>query len=253
MRARGWRVFASCRKQADCDRLIAKGFDAPLLDYADESTITSALDTVLAATGGRLDVLFNNGAFALPGAVEDLPTDGLRSIFETNVFGWHTLTRAVIPVMRAQGHGRIVQCSSVLGLVTIPWRGAYAASKFALEGLTDTLRIEMRQTGIDVCLIEPGPVTSRIRVNSIPHFERWIDWRSSPRAAQYETQLRKRLYETKGRDRFELGPDAVLKKLVHASEAARPRPRYYVTTPTYLAGIMRRLLPTRLLDRVVGD
>jgi Short-chain dehydrogenases of various substrate specificities len=252
MRARGWRVFASCRRQADCDRLIAAGFEAPRLDYADEDSIRAALDEVLAATGGTLDALFNNGAFALPGAVEDLPTEGLRSIFETNFFGWHSLTRAVIPVMRAQGHGRIVQCSSVLGVVTIPWRGAYSATKFALEGLTDSLRLEMRGTGLHICLIEPGPVTSKIRVNSIPHFERWIDWEASPRAAQYRGSLLKRLYESSGPDRFELGPEAVLKRLIHACEATRPRARYYVTTPTYLAGMLRRLLPTALLDRVMG-
>lgn len=139
MRARGWRVFASCRQQTDCDRLTAEGFDAPRLDYTDEDSIKEALDAVLTATGGTLDALFNNGAFALPGAVEDLPTDALRSIFETNFFGWHTLTRAVIPVMRAQGQGRIIQCSSVLGIVTLPWRGAYNATKFALEGLTLSL------------------------------------------------------------------------------------------------------------------
>lgn len=252
MRARGWRVFASCRKQADCDRLIAAGFESPRLDYADEDSIRAALDEVLAATGGTLDALFNNGAFALPGAVEDLPTEGLRSIFETNFFGWHTLTRAVIPVMRTQGHGRIVQCSSVLGMVTIPWRGAYSATKFALEGLTDSLRLEMRGTGLHICLIEPGPVTSKIRVNSIPHFERWIDWEASPRAEQYRGSLLKRLYESSGPDRFELGPEAVLKRLIHACEATRPRARYYVTTPTYLAGMLRRLLPTALLDRVMG-
>jgi NAD(P)-dependent dehydrogenase (short-subunit alcohol dehydrogenase family) len=252
MRARGWRVFASCRKQADCNRLIAAGFESPRLDYADEDSIRAALDEVLAATGGTLDALFNNGAFALPGAVEDLPTEGLRSIFETNFFGWHTLTRAVIPVMRTQGQGRIVQCSSVLGMVTIPWRGAYSATKFALEGLTDSLRLEMRGTGLHICLIEPGPVTSKIRVNSIPHFERWIDWEASPRAEQYRGSLLKRLYESSGPDRFELGPEAVLKRLIHACEATRPQARYYVTTPTYLAGMLRRLLPTALLDRVMG-
>ena len=147
MRAQGWRVFAACRKPEDCARL---------LDYTDEDSIHAALAEVLAATGGTLDALFNNGAYGLPGAVEDLPTEGLRHIFETNFFGWHTLTRAVIPVMRVQGSGRIVQCSSVLGIVSIPWRGAYNATKFALEGLTDTLRIEMRGSGIHICLIEPG-------------------------------------------------------------------------------------------------
>ena len=252
MRARGWRVFASCRKAEDCERLQAEGFDAPRLDYTDEASIHAALAQVLEATGGRLDALFNNGAYAAPGAVEDIPTQMLREIFETNFFGWHTLTRAVIPVMRAQGAGRIVQCSSVLGLVTLPWRGAYNASKFALEGLTDTLRIEMRGSGVHVALIEPGPVTSRIRVNSIPHFERWIDWERSPRAQQYRDSLRPRLYDSSGPDRFELPPEAVTAKLIHAVESARPHPRYYVTVPTHLSGLMRRFLPTRALDWVLS-
>jgi len=252
LRKRGWRVFAACRKQEDCDRLAAEGFDAPRLDYTDEDTIQSTLDEVLKATGGTLDALFNNGAYAIPGAVEDLPTDALRDIFETNVFGWHSLTRAVLPVMRAQGHGRIVQCSSVLGLITMPWRGAYSASKFALEGLTDTLRMEMSDTDIDVILIEPGPITSAFRANSILQFERWIDWKNAPRAAQYEAQLRPRLYNSVKKTTFELGPEAVVNKLIHAIEAPRPRPRYYVTVPTYFSGFMRRLLPTRLLDKVMG-
>jgi NAD(P)-dependent dehydrogenase (short-subunit alcohol dehydrogenase family) len=248
MRAAGWRVFASCRKAEDCARLKAEGFDSPLIDYADTATITSGLAEVLKATGGTLDALFNNGAFGTPGAVEDLPTDALRAIFEANFFGWHELTRQVIPVMRAQGHGRVVQCSSVLGFVTMPWRGAYNATKFALEGLTHTLRIEMRDTPIHVILIEPGPVTSRIRVNSIPHFEKWIDWQASPRIEQYRNKLHKRLYEDNGPDAFELPPEAVAKKLRHALEAQRPKPVYMVTTPTYLMAALRRVLPTRGLD-----
>ena len=253
LRTRGWTVFAACRKEEDCAKLRAEGFISPRLDYSDIETIEAAVAQVLEHTGGTLDALFNNGAHATPGAVEDLPTEGLRAIFETNLFGWHSLTRRILPVMRAQGHGRIVQCSSVLGLVTMPWRGAYNATKFALEGLTDTLRIEMRNTGIHVVLIEPGPVTSRIRANSIPHFERWIDWRASPRKAQYESELIARLYrETDKPDPFELPPEAVVKKLVHALEAPRPRARYYVTTPTYLMGFLRRILPTRALDWVLS-
>lgn len=253
LKARGWRVFAACRKQADCDRLITEGLESPLLDYEDEGTIETAVAEVLEATGGTLDALFNNGAFACPGAVEDLPRGALREIFEANVFGWHDLTRRLIPVMRKQGHGRIVQCSSVLGFVTLPWRGAYNSTKYALEGLTDTLRIEMMGTGIDVVLIEPGPVTSKIRVNSIPQFERWIDWENSPRAEQYRATLLKRLYKHDGsKDTFELPASAVTKKLIHAVEARRPRARYYVTTPTYMMGTLRRILPTRALDWVLS-
>ena len=252
LRERGWRVFASCRQSRDCERLAAEGFDAPQLDYTDASSIAAALDHVLEQTGGTLDALYNNGAHATPGAVEDLPTDALRAIFESNFFGWHELTRKIIPVMRAQGHGRIIQCSSVLGLVTMPWRGAYNSTKFALEGLTDTLRIELRDTPIHVTLIEPGPITSNIRANSIPHFERWIDWKSSARKVQYESALLDRLYTARGPDRFELPPQAVVDRLIHALEADRPRPRYYVTTPTRISGILKRILPTRALDWVLS-
>ncbi|ANB32838.1 NAD(P)-dependent dehydrogenase (short-subunit alcohol dehydrogenase family) [Rhodovulum sulfidophilum] len=251
LKARGWRVFATCRQAADCDRLAAEGLESLQLDYASEDSIATALDEVLSRTGGRLDALYNNGAFACPGAVEDLPRDALREIFETNLFGVHDLTRRVIPAMRAQGHGRIVNCSSVLGLVPLKWRGAYSATKYALEGLTDTLRLEMRDTPIRVILIEPGPVTSKIRVNSIPHFERWIDWQNSARADQYRNTLLTRLYEDRGRDFFELPPSAVSRKLIHALESPRPRPRYFVTAPTHLMNLARRLLPTPALDWLI--
>ena len=253
LRERGWRVFASCKQQADCDRFRTMGFESPRIDYTDTTSIHQGLNEVLDATDGMLDALFNNGAHAIPGAVEDLPTDALRSIFEANFFGWHELTRSVIPIMRAQGHGRIVQCSSVLGLVTMPWRGAYNASKFALEGLTDTLRIEMRDTNIKIVLIEPGPITTKFRENSIPHFERWINWKDAARATQYETKLLKRLYTSDGPDPFELPADAVVKKLIHALDSSRPRPRYFVTTPTYMMAALRRLLPTRILDWVLSQ
>jgi len=252
MRDRGWRVFASCRQAKDCDRLRGEGFESPLIDYTDAASIASGLKEVLDATGGTLDALFNNGAHGLPGAVEDLPTEALREIFEVNFFGWHELTRAVIPVMRAQGHGRIVQNSSILGFIAPPWRGAYSATKYALEGLSDTLRIELRGTGIHVALIEPGPITSKFRINAIPLFERHINWRESPKRAEYEAQIVKRMYEDKGPDRFELPASAVTAKLAHALESQRPRPRYYVTTPTYVAGILRRVLPTRASDAILS-
>ncbi|MEX0301401.1 MAG: SDR family NAD(P)-dependent oxidoreductase [Leisingera sp.] len=251
MRERGWRVFASCRQQRDCDRMRAEGFESPRIDYTEPESITVGLAEVLEATGGTLDALFNNGAHGLPGAVEDLPTEALRTIFEANFFGWHELTRQVIPVMRAQGHGRIVQNSSILGFVSFPWRGAYVATKYALEGLTDTLRVELRGTGIHMVLIEPGPVTSKIREKSIPHFERFIDWQSSPLRDRYEKRLLKRLYESSGPDTFELPASAVTAKLAHACESRRPRPRYYVTTPTHIAGFLRRILSTRAIDRIL--
>jgi NAD(P)-dependent dehydrogenase (short-subunit alcohol dehydrogenase family) len=252
LREEDWRVFASCKQQVDCDRLRTMGFEAPHIDYTDTGSIHQGLNEVLEATDGTLDALFNNGAHAIPGAVEDMPTDALRSIFEANFFGWHELTRSLLPIMRAQGHGRIIQCSSVLGLVTMPWRGAYNASKFALEGLTDTLRIEMRDTNIKIVLIEPGPITSKIRENAIPHFERWINWKDTARAPHYETNLLSRLYNSNGPDPFELPPEAVVQKLLQALESKRPRARYFVTTPTYAMAVLRRLLPTWALDWVLS-
>jgi NAD(P)-dependent dehydrogenase (short-subunit alcohol dehydrogenase family) len=251
LRARGWRVFATCRQQQDCDRLIAEGLESFVLDYADEASITAAVAEVARRTGGTLDALYNNGAFAIPGAVEDLPRGALREIFETNLFGYHDLTRQVIPMMRAQGHGRIINCSSVLGLVGMKWRGAYVATKFAMEGLTDVLRIEMAGTGIDIILIEPGPITSRIRENARPHVTKWIDWKNSPRAPEYAPLIERLFGEKYGPDPFELPASAVTAKLIAALESRHPRPRYYVTTPTYLMGFARRILPTRALDWLI--
>ncbi|MES2914856.1 MAG: SDR family NAD(P)-dependent oxidoreductase [Pseudomonadota bacterium] len=252
LHARGWRVFATCRQEVDCDRLRAEGLESFRLDYADEDSIAAAVAEVKTRTGGTLDALYNNGAFACPGAVEDLPRGALREIFEVNLFGYHDLTRLVIPMMRRQGHGRIVNCSSVLGLVGMTWRGAYVATKFAMEGLTDVLRIEMKGTGIEIILIEPGPIATKIRENAVPHFEKWVDWENSARSAQY-VSLRGRLYDRKvKKDTFELGPEAVTAKLIRAIEDPRPKPRYFVTTPTYLMGFARRLLPTLALDWLIA-
>jgi NAD(P)-dependent dehydrogenase (short-subunit alcohol dehydrogenase family) len=253
LQKRGWRVFATCRQETDCERLRAQGLESFVLDYSDEASIKSAVSETLKRTGGTLDALYNNGAYAIPGAVEDLPRDAMRAIFEVNLFGYHDLACQIIPVMRAQGHGRIINCSSVLGFAVLKYRGAYNSSKFALEGLTDTLRIEMRKTGIDVILIEPGPVTSKIRENSAPHFEKWIDWKNSPRAGYYKNTVIKRLYASKDKpDTFELPASSVSRKLIHALESKRPKPRYYVTTPTYIMGFLRRILPTRAFDWVLS-
>ncbi len=245
---RGWRVFASCRQARDAERLRGEGLESLVLDYEDEASIEAALAEVLGHTGGTLDAVFNNGAYAVPGATEDIPTDAMRAIFEANFFGWHTLTRAVIPVMRAQGSGRIVMNSSILGFIAAPWRAPYVATKYAVEGWADTLRIEMRGTGIHISLIEPGPISTNIRQNARIQFEKWVDWEGSVRAEQYRRGLIKRLNAPRSKDRFELPASAVTKKLIHALESPRPRPRYYVTTPTYLMGGLRRVLSTRALD-----
>jgi len=251
LRDRGWRVFASCRAQSDCDRLIAEGFDSPRIDYSDADSIETGLNAVLHATNGTLGALFNNGAYACPGAIEDIPTGALREIFETNVFGWHELTRRVIPVMRAQGHGRIVQNSSVLGYAPYQWRGAYSTTKYALEGLSRTMQLELANTGIKVVMIQPGPIDTKIRENSIPHFERWIDWENSARVDDYR-RLLGRLYEPGPKDRYELGPDAVCDVLIKALEHRNPRPSYQVTTPAKLMRWIARLLPERVILSILA-
>ena len=253
LRDRGWRVFATCRRQDDCDHLAAGGFDSFVIDYEDPASIAAGAARAIELGGGRLDALFNNGAYAIPGAVEDLPPEALSAILQANLVGWHDLTRRVIPVMRAQGHGRIVNNSSVLGMIALKWRGAYVASKFALEGLTDTLRLEMRDAPIEVVLIEPGPIATRFRANAARQFERWIDWEGSVRAEQYRDTLRPRLHDAEaGSDRFELEASAVTAALIRALEARRPRARYFVTVPTHVMGAARRALPGRLLDALLA-
>jgi NAD(P)-dependent dehydrogenase (short-subunit alcohol dehydrogenase family) len=248
---RGYRVLATARRPGDVERLTAEGLEALPLDLDDPESIGTAVEQVLSRTGGELFALFNNGAYGQPGAVEDLPREALRAQFETNLFGWHDLTRRVLPVMRRQGEGRIVQNSSVLGLVSLAYRGAYNASKHALEALTDTLRLELRGTGIHVSLIEPGPIESRFRANSHQRFLENIDRAASAHARRYAA-MEARLTKAGPAAPFTLPPEAVLRKLIRALESRRPRPRYYVTFPTYLFGTLRRLLPDRTLDAVLA-
>lgn len=248
----GWRVFATARKPEDMAALEADGIEAFYIDYAEPESIAALVEAVLARTGGTLDALYNNGAYAQAGAVEDLPVAALRAQFEANFFGWHDLTRRVVPVMRAQGRGRIVHCSSILGLVPAKFRGAYAASKHALEGLMLCLRAELAGSGISVSLIEPGPVRSRIASNGLAHFQANIDYENSMHREEYRAQLA-RLKGGGTRSRFKLGPEAVYAALRHALEHSRPRPHYVVTLPARLGVLLKRLLPAGLFYRVTAS
>ncbi len=248
LKARGYRVVASARKAADVDRLRGEeGLQAVGLDLDYSDSIDRGLEETLSLTDGRLFALFNNGAYAQPGAVEDLSRDALRAQFETNLFGWHELTCRVIPIMRKQGAGRIIQNSSVLGLVALPYRGAYNASKHALEGLTDTLRLELRGSGIHLSLIEPGPITSRFRANAMRMWKKHIDPDHSVHRAQYQA-MAERLQKPGPAAPFTLPPEAVLKRVIHALEHPRPRIRYPVTFPTYLFAFLKRARSARMLD-----
>jgi NAD(P)-dependent dehydrogenase (short-subunit alcohol dehydrogenase family) len=250
LRARGYRVFATARKPSDVINLRSDGYESTVLDLADSASINAAVDDVLQRTGGRLFAVFNNGAYGQPGAVEDLRRDVLRAQFETNLFGTVELTNRVLPVMRAQGYGRIVMNSSVLGLVAMPYRGAYNASKFALEGITDTLRQELRGSGIHVSLIEPGPIASRFRANAFEMYRANIDREHSAHRAAYEG-MEKRLTKPGPAQPFTLPQEAVFDKLIAALTSPRPKARYYVTVPTHFLGAMRRVLSAATMDALL--
>ncbi|MCW1754732.1 SDR family oxidoreductase [Rhizobium acaciae] len=250
LKADGWRVFATARKPDDISGLEADGIEAFLMDYARTETISDLVGAVLERSGGRIDALFNNGAYGQPGAVEDLSTATLRAQFEANFFGWHELTRQVIPPMRKRGEGRIVQCSSILGVVPYRYRGAYTASKFALEGLSITLRMELQGSGIHVSLIEPGPIATRFTANALAKIKEHIDLENSPHAVDYIRQLA-RLDGSGPVNRHKLGPEAVYSVLKHALNSKNPRPHYPVTTPAKQGMFLKRLLPADLFYRLM--
>ncbi|MCH9765779.1 MAG: SDR family NAD(P)-dependent oxidoreductase [Alphaproteobacteria bacterium] len=247
MKARGWRVFATARQQQDLDRLRNNvGVEPIALELADEKSIAACADHVLQVTDGRIDAVFNNAAFGQIGAVEDLTPEVLREQMDVNLIATHDLTRRLIPAMRANGSGRIVQCSSVLGFVTGPFRGAYCASKYALEALSDAMRHELIDSGIKVSLIEPGPIRSRFVERALVRLIESVDIAGSPHRETYQARIEK--MQAGGASIFKLEPEAVVKKLIHAVESRYPKARYYVTIPTYLAAGAKWALPTRVAD-----
>lgn len=243
----GYQVFATARKTDDVENLKKLGLESLQLDLDDSLSIRNAVIKILDQTGGELYALFNNGAYGLAGAVEDLSRDALRAQFETNLFGTIELTNLILPVMRKQGHGRIIQNSSVLGFAAMPYRGAYNASKFALEGISDTLRQELTDTNIHISLIEPGPIISEFRANAYKAFTKYINADKSCHKSQYESMI-ERLQKQGAAAPFTLGPEAVCEKVIHALQAKQPRARYYVTKPTYIMGYLKRILSTRMMD-----
>jgi NAD(P)-dependent dehydrogenase (short-subunit alcohol dehydrogenase family) len=251
LRNDGWRVFVTVRKPDDLARLKSEGFETFFLDYRDPVSIKKLFDDVMSASGGTLDALFNNGGYAQPGAVEDLPMDALREQFETNFFGWHDLTRRVVPIMRKQGHGRIVFNSSILGLVPQKWRGAYNASKHAVEGLMTTMRMELAGTGIEVSLIEPGAIESKIAANAAVMADKYLDVTNSPHRASYEKRIG--LLRSGGtKAATKLGPDAVYKVLTQALLSRSPRPHYIVTRPAKVGVFLKRILPAKWLYAIMS-
>lgn len=250
MKARGWRVLATARTPEDLAMLAHEaGVEALPIELSDPDAVAECADEALSRTNGNLYALFNNAAYGQVGAVEDLSSDALRRQLEVNVIAQHELARRIIPAMRRNGAGRIVQCSSVLGLVSVPFRGAYCASKFALEALTDAMRFELEGTGLHVSLIEPGPIRTRFVEHALANLKATVDMQASPHRETYRARLE--AMEKGGKSTFKLEPEAVAMKLVHAVESPRPRRRYYVTVPTYIAAYARRLLPPPMADWIV--
>ncbi len=249
LKAEGWRVFATARKAEDIAALEADGLEAFYLDYREPDSIARLVEDVLARTGGRLDALFNNGGYSQPGAVEDISVAALREQFEANFFGWHDLTTRIVPAMREQGQGRIVHCSSIMGLAPFKYRGSYAASKHAVEGLMLCMRSELLGSGIHVSLIEPGPIKSKIATNALTWFLKNVDHENSVHKAAYQEQL-DRLNAGGSVSRMKPGPEAVHAVLRHALLSSKPRPHYVVTLPAKMGAAMRRFLPAAMFYRI---
>ena len=250
LRERGYQVFATARQPADVERLAAEGFKALRLDLADPQSVEDAVHELMLRTNSELYAVFHNGAYGQAGALEDLSRAVLEQQFATNVFGWHQLTNLVLPMLRQRNEGRIIYNSSLLGFIALPFRGAYNASKYAVEGLADTLRLELADTDIKVCLIEPGPVTSQFRANALRSLKANVAWERSVHARKYAGAI-KRLEKVGPAAPFTLPPEAVLARVIHALESEHPQPRYRVTVPSHLFWALRRLLPTSWLDKVL--
>lgn len=246
--ARGHRVIASCRQEIDLTKLQLAGLETILLDVNDEQSIAKAVASLLEKTQGRVDVLINNAGYGQAGALEDVPRSALIAQFNTNVFGLMEVSRLLIPVMRRQGHGRIINISSVLGFISMPFRGAYNASKYAVEGLSDTLRLELKPAGIDVITIEPGPIESRFREHAVQHSMQTLPIDESAFKKQYQYMLHN--FQTAKSDSIlTKKTDAVIHKLLKAIESRSPKPKYLVTLPTFLFMILKRFLSVKLLDK----
>lgn len=250
LKARGYNVYATARKDEDVERLISEGFKCLKLDYAESESVQDLANELMLLIGTNLYAVFHNGAYGQPGAVEDLTRETLEKQFATNVFGWMELNNRLIVLMRHNNRGRIIFNSSVLGLVSLPFRGAYNASKYAIEGFADTLRLELSDTNIKVSLIEPGPIKSRFRPNALQALKNNVNMEESVHRDRYKGTL-ERLAKEGTVDPYTLSPEAVLNKVVHALEHKNPQPHYYVTVPTYVMGIMKRLLSARLMDKFI--
>jgi len=253
LKARGWRVFAAARKTSDIEKLQAKGFECVQLDLNDSDSIRTSVDSIIDKTDGRLDALFNNAGFLQAGAVEDLTREMDRQQFETNVFGQMELIRAVLPIMRKQKHGRIIQNGSILGIITLPYCGSYNASKFAIEGYCNTLRQELRGSRISISILNPGPITSKLRHNAYEGFEETVKQTQGGVHEKIYEQLETSYFRAEKQDDFfTMTPEAVCKPLIHALESKHPKSHYYVGIAAKGMAFLKRILPDTLMDWVLA-
>lgn len=251
LKERGWRVFATARKERNLQMLRNYGLHGIELDLSDSGSVNRSAREILRSENGKVGALVNNAGFGQPGAVEDLSREALRAQFEVNVFGLQELTRAFVPGFLAQGAGRIVNVSSVLGNVSFPFLGAYCSSKFALEALSDSLRIELHGTGVALSVIQPGPIITAFRQNAIDQFQSLVSENESRFGEFFAHELQRRSNSIKTPGIMNKSPEAVGKKVVHALESWRPRRRYCVTPSAYAGALARRVLPYAVVDAIL--
>lgn len=233
LKNRGYRVIVSCRKIQAVERLNGLGFETVLLDLDDPLSVEQAAAQVLALTNNNLYALFNNAGFGVYGKLTTISRQQLEQQFSTNFFAVHQLTQLLLPAIKAQGGGRIIQTSSIVGFIATPGRGAYSASKYALEAWSDVMRLELSDCNVKVCLIEPGPLTTNFKTNVL------------------QTEQQRKVENPPIAKRFTLPPEAILPKLFHALESRSPKVRYRVTLVTQLAAIAKRILPDKLMDKIL--
>lgn len=248
LRDRGWQVLPTARKEEDLAMLRAEGFTPVRLDVADGNSVTEAAAETMKIFGGVIGAVVNNAGFGQAGAAEDLTRETLSQQINVNFIGAHDVTSRFIPAMRKQGWGRIVNVSSVLGKIVIPFYGSYCASKFAMEALSDAMRVELWNTGIGVILVEPGPIVSKFRKNAAARAQTSLDLNSATHAQYYEKEIQRRIRQEKKPDMFTRPPEDVAVKIVHALESSSPKRRYRVTIPAYMGTWAARFLPDWVID-----
>lgn len=252
LRDRGWAVIPTARKPEDIQQLRAEGFNPVALDVTDSAAIQQAANDVLRLFGGNLGALVNNAGYGQPGAMEDMTRDAMRDQFEVNVFGLQELTNQLIPAFRRQGYGRIVNVSSVLGRVSLPFMGVYSASKFAVEAMSDAMRVELWKSGVAVSLVEPGPIETAFRKSSR---ERARTQQENFGRSHFEKYYREQMGEAgtkKLSHMFMLSPESVARKIAHAIESPRPRRRYPVTAVAHMMEFLRAFVPDGMIDRLMA-